>query len=190
MSGITESVVEEACLEWFRALGYSTAYGPEIGPDGSAEERSSWEDVVLVERLRDAILRINPDLPRDAADHALATVLRAESQNTMAENFRVHRLLTEGVPVEHRVADGSIRHSLVWLVDFERPENNDWLVVHQFTVVQAGKHRRPDVAGLPDLRALSGDDGAGQHHVRHGMPPCAQGRAGRGGVARGKAAAD
>ena len=153
MSGITESVVEEACLEWFRALGYSTAYGPEIGPDGSAEERSSWEDVVLVERLRDAILRINPDLPRDAADHALATVLQAEAQKTMAENISVHRLHTEGVPVEHRVADGSIRHSLVWLVDFERRENNDWLVVHQFTVVQAGKHRRPDVVsfcnGLP-----------------------------------------
>ncbi|MFN8027969.1 MAG: type I restriction endonuclease subunit R [Acidimicrobiia bacterium] len=153
MSGITESVVEEACLKWFRALGFSTAYGPELGPEGSAEERSSWEDVLLVDRLRDAILRINPDLPHLAGDQAVATVLRAESQNALAENFRLHRLMTEGVAVEHRSADGSIRHSLAWLIDFEHPERNDWLAVNQFSVSHQGKTRRPDVVvfcnGLP-----------------------------------------
>jgi len=153
VSGITESVVEEACLDWFRALGYRTAYGPDIGPDGPNEERASWEDVVLVGRLRKAVAQINPALPHTAVDQVVATVLRAESQNPLAENYRLHRLLTEGVAVEHRAADGAIRHALAWLVDFEDPGRNDWLAVNQFTVLEAGKHRRPDMVvfcnGLP-----------------------------------------
>jgi type I restriction enzyme R subunit len=153
MSGITEGVVEEACLEFFRALGYQTLYGPEIGPGGVAQERSSWEDVALVDRLRDSVARINPGLPGPSVDAVVATVLRAESQNAMAENLRVHHLVTQGVPVEYRAKDGSIRHTLAWLVDFDQPESNDWLAVNQFTVVQAGKNRRPDVVvfvnGLP-----------------------------------------
>ena len=153
MSGITESVVEQACLDWFRALGYSTAYGPDIGPDGRSDERSSWGDVVLVGRLREAVARVNPDLPHDVLDQVVAVVLRAESQNLLAENLRIHQLLAEGVAVEHRAGDGSIRHALAWLVDFEHPERNDWLAVNQFTVLEAGTHRRPDVVvfcnGLP-----------------------------------------
>ncbi len=153
MSGITETVVEEACLDWFRALGYATAHGPDIGPDGAAEERASWEDVILVGRVRDAVARINPELPRTAVDQVVATVLRAESQNAMAENFRLHRLMTEGVSVEYRHASGEIRHALAWLIDFEHPERNGWLAVNQFTVLEAGRHRRADVVvfvnGLP-----------------------------------------
>lgn len=153
MSGISEEMVEEACLGFFRALGYRTLPGPEIGPGGAAQERSSWDEVVLRGRLRDAVARINPDLPSGSVDAVVATVLRAESQNAMAENLRVHLLVTQGVPVEFRAKDGSIRHTLAWLVDFEHPERNDWLAVNQFTVVQAGKNRRPDVVvfvnGLP-----------------------------------------
>ncbi|CAB4584412.1 unannotated protein [freshwater metagenome] len=153
MSGITEGVVEDACLEYFRALGYHTLYGPEIGPGGQAQERSQWDDVVLVGRLRDAVGRINPELPAAAADAAVAKVLRAESQNAMSENLRLHELVAQGVPVEYRAKDGSMRHTLAWLVDFEEPERNDWLAVNQYTVVQARKNRRPDVVvfvnGLP-----------------------------------------
>ena len=127
VSGITESVVEEACLEWFRSLGFSTAYGPDIGPDGPSEERSSWEDMILVARLRSSIVRINPGLSHLSVDQVIATVLRAESQNALAENLRLHRLMTGGVPVEVREADGSIRNVLAWLVDFEHPERNDWM---------------------------------------------------------------
>jgi len=154
MSGITESVVEEACLEWFRGLGYSTLYGPEIGPDGKAQERGGWSEVVLTGRLREAIVRINPDLPDPAVNAAVASVLRAESQNPLTENARVHKLLTEGVPVEYRDDAGEIRHALTWLIDFDGPNRNDWLVVNQFSVRKlGGKTRRPDVVvfvnGLP-----------------------------------------
>ncbi|QYG95314.1 type I restriction endonuclease subunit R [Iamia sp. SCSIO 61187] len=148
---MTEGVVEEACLGYFQALGYQTLPGPAIGPDGPAPERTSWDDVVLERRLRDAVARINPDLPAGAVDHVVTRVRRAESQSAIAENERVHRLLVEGVPVEHRV-DGAVRTSLAWLVDWEDPASNDWLAVNQFTVV-GSKTRRPDVVvfvnGLP-----------------------------------------
>ena len=153
MSGVTEGMVEEACLGYFRDLGYRTLYGPEIGLGGTAQERSSWDEVVLRGRLRDAVARINPDLPAASVNTVVATVLRAESQNAMSENLRVHQLVTQGVPVEYRAKDGSVRHALAWLVDFTEPGANDWLAVNQFTVVQAGKNRRPDVVvfvnGLP-----------------------------------------
>lgn len=153
MSGITEGVVEEACLEYFRALGYHSLHGPEIGPGEPAEQRSSWEEVVLKGRLTDAVARINPNLPSSSVDAVVATVLRAESQNAMAENLRVHQLVTQGVPVEYRAKDGSIRHTLAWLIDYEHPERNDWLVVNQFYVAGSERNRIPDVVvfvnGLP-----------------------------------------
>jgi type I restriction enzyme R subunit len=109
---------------------------------------------VLVGRLHDAIARINPSLTSGAVDDVVATVLRAESQNPLAENWRLHRLITEGVSVEHRAKGGEIRHSLAWLVDFTDPLKNDWLAVNQFTVIEKGnKNRRPDIVimvnGLP-----------------------------------------
>ena len=153
MTGVTEGIVEEACLGYFAALGYQTLFGPEIGPEGVAQERSDWRDVALVGRLRAAVVKLNPSLPSGAVDEVVARVLRPESQNALAENLRVHKLLTEGVPVEYRHESGEIRHALAWLVDFDDPANNDWLAVNQFTVVEAGKNRRPDVVvfvnGLP-----------------------------------------
>ena len=153
MSGITESAVEEASLDYFRALGYQTRHGPDIGPGGPSQERADWGQVVLVGRLREAVGRINPSLPPDAVRSVVATVLRAESQNAMAENLRVHTLVTRGVSVEYRAADGAIRHTLAWLVDFDRPMVNDWLVVNQLSVVEDGHTRRPDLVvflnGLP-----------------------------------------
>jgi type I restriction enzyme R subunit len=153
VSGLGEDVVEQACLDLLRALGFSTVYGPDIGPGGDHQERSSWDEVILIGRLRDAVTRINPELPAASVDAVVATVLRAESQNEMAENLRLHRLVTEGVSVEYRAKDGSIRHTLAWLIDFDHPDRNDLLAVNQFTVIQGGKNRRPDVVvfvnGLP-----------------------------------------
>ena len=153
MTGINEAIVEDATLDIFRSLGYHTIYGPEIGPGGEAEERSGWGEVILTQRLNDAVTRINPDLPQDAVNAVVAQVLRAESQNTLVENLRVHQLITQGVPVEYRPADGAIRHGLAWLLDFDRPERNEWLVLNQFTIIEEGRNRRPDVVifvnGLP-----------------------------------------
>ena len=148
-----ESVVEEAALGYFRELGYATEFGPDIAPDGKEKERENWNDVVLDDRLKAAIDRINPKLTTDARKDALRKVKRAESPNHVLSNRRHHEFLANGIDVETRRAEGRIAGDKAWLVDFEHPENNDWLVVNQFAVIENGHSRRPDLVvflnGLP-----------------------------------------
>ncbi|OXS78294.1 type I restriction endonuclease subunit R [Kocuria marina] len=166
MSNFNENVVEQAALEYFAELGYRRVHGPDIAPGEPDAERSSYEDVFLWGRLRDALRRINPGTDAALIDEAVKTVQRAESQSPIDENARLHKLITEGVPVEHRGDDGLLRTTRLWLVDFEEPENNDWVAVNQFTIVENGKNRRPDVLvmvnGLP-LSLLELKNPAAEH---------------------------
>lgn len=148
MSAFNENTVELAALEYFAELGYHTLHGPDIAPGEPGAERDSYEEVFLWGRLRDAIRRINPGTSPALIDEAIKRVRRAESQSPIDENYRLHQLITEGVPVERRDADGALRTTRLWLVDFEQPENNDWVAVNQFTIVENGKNRRPDVLVL------------------------------------------
>lgn len=151
--GMTEAEIEDAALDYFRTLGYRTMSGPESAPESDHPVRAGYDEVVLPGVLREAVARINPNLSVTVIDQAITQLARAESQNAIIENERVHRLLTDGVPVEHRGADGSTRTSLVWLVDWEHPAGNDWLVARQVTVIEQHKNRRPDLVvflnGLP-----------------------------------------
>ncbi len=152
MSTLNESTVEVAALEYLRELGYSTAFGPEIAPDGDLSERKSYDSVYLLSRLRESISRLNPAATLESVEEAVKRLGRAESQNPVAENMRIHVLLRDGVPVERRDSSGQVRTDLMQLVDFARPENNDWLAVNQFTVDE-GRNRRPDIVlflnGMP-----------------------------------------
>ena len=151
MTGFDESVVEEAALDYLRDIGYSTQFGPNLAPGGVAQERAAWDEVYLLDRLRAAGRRLNP-AHRDLVDEAIKRLQRAESQAAVAENYRVHRLLVDGAPVEYRGDDGQVRTANIRLIDFDEPASNDWLAVNQFTVVQE-KNRRPDVVvfvnGIP-----------------------------------------
>ncbi|MBS9536733.1 type I restriction endonuclease subunit R [Micrococcus luteus] len=153
MSTFNENVVELAALEHFAELGYRRVHAPEIAPGEPDAERDSYEDVVLWGRLRDALRRINTSADAALIAEAVKTVQRAGSQSAVDENARLHKLITEGVPVEHRGDDGLLRTTRLWLVDFDEPANNDWVAVNQFTIVENGKNRRPDVLvmvnGLP-----------------------------------------
>jgi type I restriction enzyme R subunit len=148
-----EATVEDAALEWFAQLGYERVYGPDLAPGEPRAERDSFEQVYLYGRLRQAVQRINPDLEDEVIEAAIKRLGRAESQSLIDENSRIHKLLTEGVPVEYRVTDGSVRTTSVWLIDFDNPGNNDWLALNQYTITENGKNRRPDVLvfinGLP-----------------------------------------
>ncbi|MGO1874347.1 MAG: type I restriction endonuclease, partial [Canibacter sp.] len=166
MTTFDENVVEQAALEYFAELGYRGVHGPDVAPGEPGAERESYEDVVLWRRLRDAIRRINPGANAALIREVLKAVQRAESQSPIDENARLHKLITEGVPVEHRGEDGLLRTVRLWLVDFETPENNDWVAVNQFTIVENGKNRRPDVLvlinGLP-LALLELKNPAAEH---------------------------
>ena len=127
--------------------------GEMIAPDSAAAERGSYADVILIERLRAAVDRLNPGLPSSARADAVRKVLQIESPSLISENRRLHRSICEGVPVEYYGDDGVIKGDQVRLIDFDDPDANDWLAVNQFTVIENHANRRPDVVifvnGLP-----------------------------------------
>ena len=135
-SYFTESEVEIAALEWFSELGHTVTPGAHIAPGEPAAERRGFGEVVLGERLREAIRRLNPTATEEACEEALRKVLRTESPSLVANNRAFHKMLRDGVSVPYRRKDGETGHAELDLVDFEHPENNDWMVVNQFTVVE------------------------------------------------------
>src|SRR4051812_49408291 len=133
-SKFSENHVEEATLAWLSELGYVTANGLEIGPDGDKPERANYADVLLIERLRAAIAKLNPTINAETRAEVLAKLTQTVTPSLVEENRRLHRYMIEGVPVEVRRTDGSISGEQVRLIDFNDPDANDWLAVNQYTV--------------------------------------------------------
>jgi type I restriction enzyme R subunit len=153
MTPVDESVIEQAALAWLEALGYNILYGPEIAPGEPAAEREDYEQVILESRFSQALQRLNPQAPADALEEAFRKLTRPEFPALIRNNHAFHRMLVEGISVEMERSDGSRGHEPVRVVDFDDPENNDWVAVNQFTVVEDRHERRPDVVlfinGLP-----------------------------------------
>ena len=144
MGPLSESNIEQTAIEILKTLGYEYAPGPEISPGGERAERGSYSDVILEERLRRSIARINPDVPEEARDKALREVLRIASPDLLHNNEQFHKTLVESIPVQYH-KDGEERSYLVWLVDFNTPGNNEFLAVNQFTIVEHNQQKRPDI---------------------------------------------
>ena len=153
MTRFTESEVEEAALAWLEDIGWRVAHGPDLAPGTRGEERADYGAVVLEGRLRDALARLNPDLPASALDDAFRKLIRPEGATPVARNRALHRMIVDGVTVEYRDGNGAIRGAQIHAVDFDHPSGNDWLAVNQLTVVENRRERRPDVVlfvnGLP-----------------------------------------
>ena len=149
----TESVVEQAALAWLESVGWSVRNGADIAPGEPTAERRDYSEVVLAQRLRDALARLNPELPAEALDDAFRKLTRPEGAELIARNRNAHRLLVDGVTVEYRAPSGEIRGAQARVIDFDRVEANDWLAVNQFSVTENKHTRRPDVVlfvnGLP-----------------------------------------
>ena len=166
MAFLSEAQLETALLEQMVTLGYVCASDEFIGPDGHRAERDSHDEVVLKKRFEAAVARLNPDLPLEARQDAVRRVMQTELPALLGENRRLHRLMTEGVDVEYYANDGTLTAGKVALIDFERPEQNDWLAVSQFVVINGQNKRRPDVVvfvnGLPlaviELKAPGGEN--------------------------------
>src|ERR1039458_8934897 len=150
-----ESVVEQASLAWLESLGYAVLHGPEIAVGEPAAERddSGYHDVILEGRWRQAPPPRDPKLPPEALEDAYKRLTVADEPSMVTRNHALHQRLVEGVTVEYTRADDSIGGALVHAIDFENPDNNDWVAVNQFTVVEGQNNRRPDVLiflnGLP-----------------------------------------
>ena len=153
MDSFTESTVEQAALAWLESVGWSVRHGAEIAPGELAAERSDYGQVVLEQRLRDALAQLNRSLPTAAVDDAFRKLTRPEGAELLARNRAVHRLLVDGVTVEYRTAEGAIRGAQAQVLDFENLTANDWLAVNQFSVVENKHSRRADIVlfvnGLP-----------------------------------------
>lgn len=152
MPKLCENDIEIMAIEELEGLKYNYIPGPQIAPDGEAPERQSYSDVLLVDRLRSAIAKFNPDIPYDAQEDALKQVMRISSPDLIANNEQFHKLFTDGVDVEYR-KDGEIIGNKVWLVNFKEPQKNEFLVVNQYIVIENNNNKRPDVVlfvnGIP-----------------------------------------
>src|SRR5690554_1359977 len=144
MTRITEHSIEDFAIKLLEHLGYEYIYAPSIAHDGENPERSSYEEVLLTHRMAEAVRRINPTVPPAAQEEAIKEIQRIHSPELLTNNESFHRLLTEGIKVSYQ-KDGQQRGDLVWLIDFNTPENNDFIVANQFTVVEDGVNKRPDV---------------------------------------------
>jgi type I restriction enzyme R subunit len=151
-----ESIVEEAALAWLASSGFAVIHGPAIafGQPGAERSDPTYRDVVLEWRLREALVRLNPDLPPEAVDDAFRKILRGDGPSLIERNRAVHKMLVNGVTVEYHRPGEPIRGAQARVIDFDDPDNNDWLAVNQFTVVgPQGHNRRADIVifvnGLP-----------------------------------------
>jgi type I restriction enzyme R subunit len=119
---MTEDQLEQETLGWLADVGYTSVYGPDIAVDCNKPERSNYLQVVLVERLRNAINRLNPLIPLIAREYALQQVLNLDTPVLLAANRHFHRLLVNGVPVQYQ-KDGETRGDFVRLIDWDNPSS-------------------------------------------------------------------
>lgn len=154
MTRITEHSIEDFAIQLLEHLGYEYIYAPSIAHDGENPERSSYEEILLTQRMAEAVRRINPTVPAAAQEEAIKEIQRIHSPELLTNNESFHRLLTEGIKVSYQkdlpasagqAGGREERGDLVWLIDFNTPENNDFIVANQFTVVEDGVNKRPDV---------------------------------------------
>ncbi|MDH2879784.1 type I restriction endonuclease subunit R [Bacillus cytotoxicus] len=151
LANFTEDLLEEAVIEILQEMDYDYVFGPEIGHDGEQPERKDYREVILEERLRNALFKLNRDLSEDALEEAYRKIITFNSPSLTENNKYFHTLLVEGVDVSFR-KNGEIKTEKAIIVDFEKPHRNDFVAINQFTVIEH-EERRPDVLifvnGLP-----------------------------------------
>ena len=132
----TEDTFEQAVLEIFQNLGYTFLHGPDIDRDYSSP--------ILEPVLRDSLVRLNKGLPIEAINEAISKLKNFESGSQLQKNMVFMDYLQNGITVRYYVK-GEERNSLVYLVDYENVNRNAFYAVNQFTYVENGNNRRPDI---------------------------------------------
>ncbi len=152
MTKLNEAAIETLAIQLLQRQGYTHLYAPDIAPDSDTPERQRYDQIFLTDRLEAALHRINPTIAPNNIQTALKELQRSQSPDLLTNNEICHRLLTEGIPVSYQ-KDGNDRGDLVWPIDFAHPENNEFVVANQFTVIENNQTKRPDlilfINGIP-----------------------------------------
>ena len=150
---INEDQLEQLAIQWFQETGWTYAHGPDISPEGIAQERDDYAAVVLKPRLVDAVARLNPGLPPAAVEEVVLLATKPEEPSLGMNNYAFHRRLLDGVTIDFKTEDGESDTEDAKLIDFVHLERNDFLIVNQFTITGTKRPRRPDIIvfvnGLP-----------------------------------------
>lgn len=148
-----ESQLELATLEWFEELSYDIIFAPDISPDGDYPERNTYSDIILNDRLINALKIINPKLPADSIHEAIRLITIPQHTNLLSNNKQFFKYLTEGIDVHVKKEDGSYTFEKAYIFDYQNIHNNDFMVANQLTVIEHGIEKRPDIVvfvnGLP-----------------------------------------
>ncbi|MDD4496507.1 MAG: HsdR family type I site-specific deoxyribonuclease, partial [Eubacteriales bacterium] len=166
MSNFNENHLEQAVMEWFQDLGYQTLYGPDISPGGSFAERESFGDVVLYGRLHSALKRINRQYSERVIDELVKKITRQQSLSISQNNAAFQKIITDGIDVEVRQKGGGVKTEKAYIFDLSDIENNEFIAINQYTIIENGKERRPDIVvfinGIPlvvlELKNASNED--------------------------------
>ncbi|MCB4762844.1 MAG: DEAD/DEAH box helicase, partial [Sulfurovum sp.] len=144
MTKITENEIELFAIKLLEKLGFEYIYAPEY-------ERN-FEDVLLKEKLQNSLTSINPTLEHEQIEYAVKQIERLKTTELLTDNETFHKMLTEGITVDAQ-KEGVTRGEIVKLIDFDDVSNNDFVVANQFTIIENGVNKRPDlilfVNGLP-----------------------------------------
>ena len=146
-----EDTLEQATLEILQELGYEYIHGKELSPNAEFPERNSYREVILEERVKNSLYKINKGLPQEALEQAFRQIISFNSPSLEENNKYFHELMVNGIDVSFKEGN-DIRTKKAYIIDFENPNNNEFLAVNQFVVV-GNEQKRPDIVifinGLP-----------------------------------------
>ncbi|MDZ7957466.1 MAG: type I restriction endonuclease [Aulosira sp. DedQUE10] len=149
---LTPLIAAPSILTWFEVIGYTVLLESDIGCVRHPAQRHSDSEVILSDRLFLALQRINPTIPLVAIAETICQLAGKDNCLSVENNRRFHKLLSDGIDITHH-RDGQTVNDKLWLIDPCNLQNNDWLVIHPFTVVEGNYTCSPDVVvfinGLP-----------------------------------------
>lgn len=153
----TEDTYEQAIIELFENMGYDHIYAPDFDRD--------YTSPLMDSVLRDSLVRINRGLPVDTIEEAINKLKTFDTGSLLQKNMTFMDYLQNGITVKFFV-NGEEQATIVKLVDYEKIDNNTFYVVNQYTFVENGNNRRPDIIlfinGMPlvlmELKSPSKDE--------------------------------
>ena len=170
---MTEDQLEQEALSWLIEVGYTHLSGYDIAPDGPSPERDNFRQVLLPQRLRDAIARLNPHIPLAAREDAFKQIQDLGTPVLLSANQHFHRLLVGGVPVQYQ-KDGETRGDFVRLVDWGHAAANEWLAINMAWLNRTGLIARAEAERLRlPMLARKARTGVRQVSAPGGAPPAA-----------------